>query len=329
MILASPIRNPHIRLIQLRKDLHPVADLVELCFSDHMDAEGQSYLRNVRNAGYDENSIYLDALSPETSTIPFHGYVWEENGHIVGNITLIFTRKNSRILYFIANVAVHPDYRNRGIARELTLRAMVHVKEHGGKSVILQVREDNPAAIHVYESLGFDEINRRTSWVPDLPLPRIKLLPQDVTVTKRKTEDWSQQKLWLEETYPENVAWFLPFQLSKYEPGFLNGLMRWLDSESIHFWTAREGERLLGLASSEAVNPFQDYLWLASSPAFEDKAIRALVPFVLNRVKKPHKIQINYPAHRSVEAFTQVGMKELHTLIWMENRFPFFPEHEG
>jgi hypothetical protein len=35
---------------------------------------------------------------------------------------------------------------------------------------------------------------------------------------------------------------------------------------------------------------------------------------------------INYPAYRAVAAFQAVGMKELNTLIWMENN-PSFPKN--
>ena len=60
-------------------------------------------------------------------------------------------------------------------------------------------------------------------------------------------------------------------------PGFFNSLSRWLNSESIHFWEAKDGNRLIGLASLEAVDPYQDYLWIATSPSFEELAIPALV----------------------------------------------------
>ncbi len=312
--------DPHIRLIHLRKDLFTVADLVELCFADHMDAEGRAYLRHVRSSARDENSIYLDASSPETSQIPFHGYVWVEDGKIIGNLTLICTNKQNQPRYFIANVAVHPDYRNRGIGRQLTLRAIQHVKDHDGRSVILQVREDNPAAIHIYESLGFSEINRRSTWVWN-ERPRHKLeLPKGVKISKRRNEDWPQHKLWLEATYPETVTWFLPFLMKNHEPGLLNRFIRWLDAQSIYFFSVREGENLLGVASLESVNPFQDYLWIASSLAYEDRAIEALVPYLLKRVKRPQKILVNYPAHRAETAFLNSGLKLSNTLIWMENR---------
>ncbi len=311
--------DPHIRLIHLRKDLFPVADLVELCFAEHMDSEGRAYLRHIRSAARDENSLYLDASTPETSQIPFHGYVWVEDGKIIGNVTLIYTNKRNQPLYFIANVAVAPAYRNRGIGRELTLRAIQHVRDHGGNSVILQVREDNPSAIHIYESLGFQEINRRTTWIWNGSRPpKQKLLP-GMSISRRKKEDWPQHRLWLESIYPETVSWFLPFLFKNHEPGFLNDFVRWLDAQSIQFWSVRQGEHLMGIASLESVNPFQDYLWLTSSPAYEENAIQAIVPFILHRSRRPQKIMANYPAHRAEAAFEAAGMKVLNTLIWMEN----------
>lgn len=313
--------DPHIRSIHLRKDLFPVADLVEMCFAEHMDAEGRAYLRHIRSSAHDENSIFLDASTPETSQIPFHGYVWVEDGKVIGNITLIYANKRNQPRYFIANVAVHPDYRNRGIGRQLTMRAIQHVKDHDGRAVILQVREDNPSAIHIYESLGFREINRRTTWIWNERARPKKILPEGVHIFHRRAEDWPQQKLWLEATYPETVSWFLPFSLTNHEPGLLNGFVRWLDAQSIHFWSVVEGERLIGAATLEGVNPFQDYIWIASSLIYEERAIEAILPYLIRRAKRPQKILVNYPAHRAEKAFENSGMKVLNTLIWMENQF--------
>ena len=321
---AVQITNePHIRPINLRKDLNQVANLVEVCFADHMDAEGRAYLQNIRRIGREGNPFYLDTGSPETSPVPFHGYIWEENSKIIGNITLIFLKKKNQNIYFVANVAVDPQYRNHGIARKLTKRALQHAREHNGKSVLLQVREDNPGAIHLYDSLGFFEINRRTSWGLDHHPTSLPANVSSVVVKNRSSESWPQQKKWLEQIYPEKVTWFLPFQLSKHEPGFFNSLSRWLNSESIHFWEAKDGNRLIGLASLEAVNPYQDYLWIATSPAFEELAIPALVSAIARRNSHPDRIVLNYPAHRAISAFQTVGMKDLNTLIWMENDLPY------
>lgn len=320
MLFPSSVGDSHIRPIHLRNDLNPVADLVERCFADHMDEEGRAYLRNIRRLGREGDSYYLDSTSPETSSIPFHGFVWVEDKEIVGNITLIYLRKNSQNIYFIANVAVDPRFRGRGIGRQLTARALQHAREHNGRSALLQVREDNPVAIHLYESLGFTEMTRRTTWGFDQRPTSPECLDNTaLRVSRRDNNSWPQQKKWLEQLYPEKVTWFLPYQISKHEPGIFNSISRWLNSESIHFWEANENNRLIGLATLETINSFQDYLWLATSPAFEETAIPALVGHIGHRARHPKRIQLNYPAHRAVAAFRAAGMTELNTLIWMEH----------
>jgi ribosomal protein S18 acetylase RimI-like enzyme len=316
-VLINP-QPSHIRPIHLERDIQPVADLVEACFADAMDAEGRAYLQNIRSAGRSVSSLYLSSLVPETTNIPFCGFVWEEDGRILGNVTLIYAKRNQQRLYFIANVSVHPDHRGRGIAKKLTERALRHVKEHQGSHVMLQVREDNPPAIHIYESLGFTEINRRTNWIVDRAKHPSDHLVDDIRISGRKSEDWPQQKAWLQDLFPETVGWFLPFNMQKHTPGLMNWLDRWLNSDVLRVWAVRSRGHLLGFGSLETVNPHQDYLWLATSPANEDATIRSLIPYVIHHTHQPNKLHVNYPAGRSVEAFTDSGMKVLNTLIWME-----------
>ena len=57
----------------------------------------------------------------------------------------------------IANVATHPEYRGRGIARALTMTALDHARYHNAVATWLQVRDDNPDAIHIYKTCGFEE----------------------------------------------------------------------------------------------------------------------------------------------------------------------------
>src|SRR5690606_14211251 len=82
------------------------------------------------------------------------GYVWVEDGRVVANITL--TRADhSSTQWIISNVAVLPEYRRRGIARELVQAALDHARAMRGVRVLLQVRSDNVAARTLYELMGF------------------------------------------------------------------------------------------------------------------------------------------------------------------------------
>ncbi len=82
------------------------------------------------------------------------GYVWEERSHLVGNVTLGLSHDHARA-WLLSNVAVHPSYRRRGIARALIELAIAQTRRHGGRHLLLQVQSDNVAARALYESLGF------------------------------------------------------------------------------------------------------------------------------------------------------------------------------
>ena len=62
------------------------------------------------------------------------------------------------------NVAVHPDFRRRGIAEALVNGLVEHLKELGSHCLTLEVRASNDPAISLYEKLGFSEIGRRKNY---------------------------------------------------------------------------------------------------------------------------------------------------------------------
>lgn len=83
-------------------------------------------------------------------------FVAEEEGHIVGTATVILSRNTGGILKDVqatlAGIYVVPGHRRRGIARELTERAVAWCEERGCVRIRLQASE---AGRPLYESLGF------------------------------------------------------------------------------------------------------------------------------------------------------------------------------
>lgn len=53
---TQPI-HPHIRRFDIRRDLNMVADLVELCFADSLDADGRRYIRQMRSTARHPNFL--------------------------------------------------------------------------------------------------------------------------------------------------------------------------------------------------------------------------------------------------------------------------------
>ena len=90
--------HPHVRPLNVIRDLSTVADLIELCFAPTMDNEGQRYLSDMRRASRDDGFLKWANHLAETTSLPLTGYVWEENGRIIGNASLMpFRDKSNRV----------------------------------------------------------------------------------------------------------------------------------------------------------------------------------------------------------------------------------------
>ncbi len=61
----------------------------------------------------------------------------------------------------ILNVAVHGDFRGKGIGRMLVERVLTDCLEKGAEFVALEVRHSNLSAINLYRQFGFVETGRR------------------------------------------------------------------------------------------------------------------------------------------------------------------------
>ena len=62
------------------------------------------------------------------------------------------------------NVAVHPDYRRRGIAESLIESLIRELKNRGSHALMLEVRDSNEPAIALYEKLGFQQVGLRKNY---------------------------------------------------------------------------------------------------------------------------------------------------------------------
>ena len=62
------------------------------------------------------------------------------------------------------NVAVHPDYRRKGIARELVTKLVAALMKNGVQSLTLEVRTSNAPAIALYQQLDFLQVGLRPNY---------------------------------------------------------------------------------------------------------------------------------------------------------------------
>jgi [ribosomal protein S18]-alanine N-acetyltransferase len=67
----------------------------------------------------------------------------------------------------ITNLAVHPDFRRRGMARALLGAVLEDARRRGVGLAFLEVRPTNAEALGLYESFGFRVIGRRKGYYFD------------------------------------------------------------------------------------------------------------------------------------------------------------------
>ena len=67
----------------------------------------------------------------------------------------------------VMSVAVEPEFRGQGFGTILFGELIKAVKERGAKSITLEVRPSNRAAIKLYESFGLRSVGRRKGYYID------------------------------------------------------------------------------------------------------------------------------------------------------------------
>jgi GNAT superfamily N-acetyltransferase len=320
-VLTASLTPTHagLRPLDERRDLKAIADLVELCFSDSMDPEGKRYIRemrlNARTAGFWQA---MGAFAEPNLNLN-HGYVWEEDDRLVGNVSLFPFQILGHRCYLVANVAVHPDYRGRGIGRALTSAGINYARSRNAQAAWLQVRVDNDPAVHLYQSLGFLERARRTTWqVRGERLSRRIATADGLTILPRAAAYWPQQRDWLTRLYPRELSWHLPLDWKAFEPGLLGSFYRLMNFTFPHHWAVQRNGSLFGVLSWQRSLGHADPLWLATPEKVDEKAVRELLACVRRQISTQRIARLNLPASHASEALLEAGYEVGHTLIWME-----------
>jgi len=125
------------------KDIKPMAEMDILCFSAPWS-----------EASF-ENEIKENHLA-------FY-IVAEIGGQMVGYAGLWCIVDEGHI----TNVAVHPDFRRKGIGEALVSVLLSHTIQNGVTSHTLEVRESNIAAISLYTRFGFQPAGLRKNYYED------------------------------------------------------------------------------------------------------------------------------------------------------------------
>ena len=314
------VDSKKIRSFDVRRDLEQVADLVELCFADTLDADSKRYLNHMRNVAKEKSSLGWITFIPELANLPLTGYVWLEDEQVVGNITLIPYFVKGKRFFLIANVAVHPEFRRRGIAQCLTLEAMAYARKHSAPSIWLHVHQENSIAYKLYERLGFVEHTRRISWISsgEACIDKSKDLDH---IRPPERSHWKLQWKWLIKSYPPEISWHMPLKINNLAPGILGSINRFFQNIYITQWAALDNNKLLGVLSWQETSSHANALWLAVPPNVEGAIVTKLLIHARNYAPSNSEMMLNYPSNQLIDAIQQAGFSKHQTLIWMAHTF--------
>lgn len=318
MTAASLLRTERsangLRQIAPRQDMTAVADLIELVFAKQMDSAGRRMLREMRTLGHvgPLGALIGRIFLPPAAT-PM-GYVWEHDGRIVGNASLLPVQGYSR-QWVLANVAVHPNHRGRGIGRMLTAACLELAYDKAALGVRLQVDKDNQQAQVLYASLGFRPVTTRTTWHGSLHLP-MQSSCETGLARPREDGEWRLQLSLADDVHPEGLLWPFPSNQGMYRD---SGWIRWFGLSSVRHWVWKEDGRLLG--SLSARHQSEQWRWTLVMVVHPEARGRIEEPLLTAAAQdfgaQRTRVVFHYPSGPADSLFTAWGFRAKRTLTWM------------
>ncbi len=235
------------RPIDPGRDFPQLAALLKAVFADELDSGSHHAFEHAARTGQSPFSWRLDPFFRRLTP----GYVWVEDGRIVGNVTLLASRLPHR--YLVANVAVDAAYRRRGIAHGLMEVVHAQTTRRGGSEIRLQVEKENHAAKSLYRAFGYKELGSVTNWRLAGRSPY--QAPLDIAADGRLADvrelprsRWRDAYLLDQMTSQADLEWPDPLPRDAYRQSLLQRVTDFLSGKHAENWAIMDPSRqLLGI----------------------------------------------------------------------------------
>jgi ribosomal protein S18 acetylase RimI-like enzyme len=308
-----------VRPADLSRDIPQIVELLRKVFSETLDSDDRQWLADANHGPMPD---FLYRFNPAATRLA-HGFVWESNGRIVGNVTLLPTKTWGRFL--VANVAVDPTHRRQGIARQLMQTVAESVNSRGGRTILLQVVKDNAAAIELYRSLGYRYVGNMTTWYATPG--RIRPLRLDNS-TKRVEIKPLPDRLWRAayqldtSCVAADLNWPDPLHPEAYRRTLWRKFSDFMNGRQIETWATNETQgRLSGLGSISGEWGRAYLLSLRIKGSWRGQLERPLIAKLLRRLTylPRRNIRMDHPYDDEVvsELLRESNFTEQRTLTHM------------
>lgn len=314
LIARSGGGSSGLRPVNARQDMHAIADVIEAAFSGALDDDGVRMLRWMKRlgrAGWIGWLLSLYFLPPAARPM---GFVWESDGRVVGNASLLPV-EGCQGRWVMANVAVHPTYQRQGIARELVRACVGYVRDRKGQTLLLQVEGESQGAQHLYASQGFRPLTTRATWITRVDASRLKDIERG-QVRERRREEWRLQWDLARRVHPEGVVWPYPPMERLFRPRGLADVVR-LDSARHWVW-AKEGKLLASLTARWGLDVGAWRLILIVDPQAHNQVEAALLACGMEALAaRRERVVLDYPSGVAETSIEALGFIKKRTLTWM------------
>lgn len=295
------------RAVNPRRDLVGLADLIEVAFAESLDGQGREMTREMRRFGrLGSVGWLLGHLVLPPAAFP-QGYVWIEGDRVVGNASLLPV-EGSPQRWVMANVAVEPARRRRGIARTLVGSCLDLAVERRAEEIVLQVKSSNGGARSLYAAFGFADRGTRISWRK--VRPRVTAEPSPAR--RRRSAEWEEHWELARRLHPHGLVWPHPLRSGMFRPP------SWTAGEAWSHWVW-PGEGPIAAAGSGRIDLTGSYhLYLMCSPEARGQAEAALVEAALREAQsRSAAIVVETDDGLAERTLDGLGFAEEHRLTWM------------
>jgi ribosomal protein S18 acetylase RimI-like enzyme len=313
--------------VDLSRHLGGIAELIELVFRAELDAAGRGLIREMHllsRAGPALRLLQIMFMGQQPWGL---GYVWVEGGRVVGSVSTQRAAPRSPS-WLVANVAVHPSHRRHGIALAMMRATLDLIRGQGGTEAILQVDDDNLAAVNLYRGLGFTKVTTRTAWVRSSHAAPPAFVATGHDIRLRGPSQWAEQFALASLVRPEGLTWGHPLRPQDFRPGPIKRLDQLLAGRAEEHWVLTEpahgpaGGQLMGSLTVQFNGPDGDRLGLLVHPRYAGQLERPLLVRGLRRLgRRPWQTRLEYNAddEAASQVLTELGFRPRRTLRWMRS----------
>jgi ribosomal protein S18 acetylase RimI-like enzyme len=302
------------------RDIRPMSELIELSFAEALDQSSRQMLQEMRTLSWLLGPLLWLVIKTDSPIGGiFDGYVWMEEGDIVGNVS-VHQRYKGRKGWFISNLAVHPDHRRKGIAHRLMMQALELARTKGAPRVSLEVRAGNVPAQKLYEKLQF----RKVDSVSKMRLERVSSMEpvssEEYGVRMVRPDEWRKVYRLARESFSPGARDIAPVKERDYRHNFVQRVMSSLGDplrgRFVFRWAAARTEQFCGLVTLRTAGVLLPHsLTMMVHPDHRGGPEEALLTTALSKLR-------NYPT-RPVLANIQPSYEQvLHTF----RRYGFLEE---